>query len=368
MQYKLRLIALLLTLCVGLPAFAQTYDEQLKLIQSQVREKQHTLSVSSDEVERLQHQLGQSARSLNEARRNLEKSVENLLALKSTLADLNKQANDLSQYHSDHLSLLASSLRSMQHDARTHRFSYLLSADDWNNFERRAVYYDYFSRERENKLEQLLKQLSRLSDIRIALEEQNRLLELAHTRRQELLRKIEYERQKKYRKINSLEQIINQEHVAIASLEKGATELRRLVEQLGTLSTSSLQFNTLKGKLPWPLDRTVETRLDDEKLPGIFLVAAANTEVKSIYDGHVVFSDWFRSYGMLLIVDHGDGYMSLYANNEALYKDVGDVVRTGERIAEVGNGGTSSNTGLYFEIRRFNQQLNPRLWCYRQNI
>ena len=95
--------------------------------------------------------------------------------------------------------------------------------------------------------------------------------------------------------------------------------------------------------------------------------ATADTKVKSIHDGRVVFSDWFRSYGMLLIIDHGDGYMSLYANNEALYKEVGDSVRTGERIAEVGNGGTSGDTGLYFEIRRFNEQLDPKLWCHRQN-
>ena len=366
-QYKSKLIVLFLALFTGAAAFSQTYDERLKLIQSQVLEKQRELSSSSQELDQLQYQLRQSARNLNAAKRNFEKSVENLSALESKLSILNKQAEDLYEQHTKHLSLLASGLRSMQYDARNRRFNYLLSADDWRNFERSAVYYAYFSRERENKLSRLSKQLSRLSDIRIALAEQNRSLKLEREQQQAILREIEHEQHKKQKTINALDKKIAQEHIAISSLEKDAEELRRLIERLRTLSAAPQQFNALKGRLPWPLDGPINARANNKKLPGLFLEAIANTGVKSIHDGHVVFSDWFRSYGMLLIVDHGDGYMSLYANNEALYKEVGDAVQTGERIAEVGNGGVSGDTGLYFEIRRFNEQLDPKLWCHKQN-
>ena len=366
-QHKLKPIVLFLALSTAAAAFSQTYDENLKLIQSQVLEKQRELSSSSKELDQLQYQLRQSARNLNEAKRNFEKSVEKLSALKSKLSVLNKQAEDLSEQHAGHLSLLASGLRSIQHDARSRRFSYLLSADDWSNFERRAVYYAYFSRERENKLSRLSEQLSRLSDIRIALAKQNRSVELEREQQRAILREIEHERHKKQQTINALDKKIAQGHIAITSLKRDAEELRRLIERLGTLSALPQQFKTLKGRLPWPLNGLISARTDNEKLPGLFLEAAANTGVKSIHDGHVVFSDWFRSYGMLLIVDHGDGYMSLYANNEALYKEVGDTVQTGERIAEVGNGGVSGDTGLYFEIRRFNEQLDPKLWCHKQN-
>ena len=366
-QNKLRLFVLFFALYAGAVAFPQTYDERLKSIQSQVLEKQRGLSSASNELDQLQLQLAQNARSLSDAKRNFEESVKNLSELKSKLSALNKQAEDLSEQHADHLSLLATSLHSMQHDARTRRLSYLLGADDWHSFERRAVYYDYFNRERENKLSKLSKQLSHLSDIRTALSTQSRFLELEQVRQQKILSDIEQKRQKKQQIINALEQKIAQGHSAIAALEKDAKELQRLIKQLGTSPASALQFNKLKGRLPWPLDGPINTRNDNEKLPGIFLPATINTEVKSIHDGHVVFSDWFRSYGMLLIIDHGDGYMSLYANNEALYKEVGDSVRSGERIAEVGNGGTSGDTGLYFEIRRFNEQLDPKLWCHRQN-
>ena len=366
-QHKLRLIALFFALCAGTVAFSQTYDERLKSIESQVLEKQRELGSAAKEIDQLQQQLGQSARSLNDAKRSLQKSSENLSELKSKLSTLTKQAEDLSDLHADHLSLLASGLRSMQHDARTHRFSYLLGADDWRGFERRAVYYDYFNRQRADKLSKLSEQLSHLSEIRTALDTQNRAMELEHAQQQRILQEIEQERQKKQQIISALEQKIAQEQIAIAVLQKDAEKLQQLIARLNTSSASVLKFNALKGRLPWPLDGPINTRSDDKKMPGIFLPATADTEVKSIHDGNVVFSDWFRSYGMLLIIDHGDGYMSLYANNEVLYKEVGDSVQTGERIAEVGNGGTSGDTGLYFEIRRFNEQLDPKLWCHRQN-
>ena len=350
-------------LFIGLTAFSQTYEERLKLIHAQVLEKQQALSDSSDELDQLQHQLRQSARSLNEAKRNLEKSAANLSALQSKLTTLNKQADDLAKRHTENLALLASGLRSLQHDARNHRFGYLLSSDDWNDFERKAVYYGYFSRQRADKLSEISKQVSDLSAIRTALKEQERLLESERNKRQKILQKIELQRQKKKHAINALEGKIKREHIALTALEKDAMELQRLIEQLGELSASAQQFNTLRGRLPWPINKPIRTRHNNEKLPGVFLVADAETEVKSIHDGRVVFSDWFRSYGMLLIIDHGEGYMSLYANNEVLYKDVGDIVRGGERIAEVGSGGTSGDTGLYFEIRKFNKQLNPKLWC-----
>ena len=257
-------------LCAGTVAFSQTYDERLQSIKSQVLEKQRGLGSAFKELEQLQQQLGQSARSLSDAKRSYEKSVQNLSELQSKLSELTQQAGDLSEQHADHLSLLASGLRSMQHDARTRRFSYLLGADDWRSFERRAVYYDYFNRERANKLSKLSEQLSHLSEIRTELKAQNRALELEHTRQQRIVGEIEHERQKKQQIINALEQKISQEQIAIVVLQKDAEELQRLIARLGTSSASILQFDALKGRLPWPLDGPINIRSDNKKLPGIF--------------------------------------------------------------------------------------------------
>jgi murein hydrolase activator len=95
---------------------------------------------------------------------------------------------------------------------------------------------------------------------------------------------------------------------------------------------------------------------------GLFIRAAGGTAVKAIAAGQVVFSEWLRGFGNLIIVDHGEGYMSLYSNNESLYKQVGDRVQPGDAIATVGNSGGQPATGLYFEMRHQSRPVNPLLW------
>lgn len=95
---------------------------------------------------------------------------------------------------------------------------------------------------------------------------------------------------------------------------------------------------------------------------GLFIRAAEGAAVKAIAAGEVVFSEWLRGFGNLIIVDHGEGYMSLYSNNESLYKQVGDPVQPGDAIAAVGNSGGQSDTGLYFEMRHQSRPINPMHW------
>ena len=94
--------------------------------------------------------------------------------------------------------------------------------------------------------------------------------------------------------------------------------------------------------------------------------AAAGSTVTAVADGTVVFSDWMTGYGMILIVDHGNGYMSLYAHNDALLRDAGARVRRGEAVARVGNSGGQGVAALYFELRRNGQPVDPSSWLQRQ--
>jgi septal ring factor EnvC (AmiA/AmiB activator) len=128
-------------------------------------------------------------------------------------------------------------------------------------------------------------------------------------------------------------------------------------------------FSRLKGKLPWPVQGKLAARYGANRKAesltwrGVVIDAEEGREVKAIYNGRVVFADWMRGFGLLLIVDHGNGYMSLYGHNQSLYKNVGDVVRKGEAVATVGNSGGRETPGLYFEIRHNGVPDNPVLWC-----
>lgn len=131
---------------------------------------------------------------------------------------------------------------------------------------------------------------------------------------------------------------------------------------------SGRPFSALKGSLRLPVPGELMNRFGAPRegggvnWKGLFIRAAEGTVVKAIAAGQVVFSEWLRGFGNLIIVDHGEGYMSLYSNNESLYKQVGDRVQPGDAIATVGNSGGQSDTGLYFEMRHQSRPVNPLLW------
>ena len=126
-------------------------------------------------------------------------------------------------------------------------------------------------------------------------------------------------------------------------------------------------FAQLKGRLRLPARGVVSNRFgsprqEGSSWKGLFIQASLGVEVKAIAGGRVVFADWMRGFGNLMIVDHGDNYLTIYGNNEALLKQVGERVRGGDSIASVGNSGGNAESGLYFELRHQGQPLDPIKW------
>lgn len=136
-------------------------------------------------------------------------------------------------------------------------------------------------------------------------------------------------------------------------------------EDLARLQSQS--FTQRKGSMPWPVRGKLANRYGDNrqgsvKWDGIRVQAPAGSEVRAIHGGRVMYAEWLRGQGMLLVLDHGDGYMSLYAHNDALLREPGEWVKPGDPIAQVGNSGGEKEPGLYFEIRQNGQTVNPLLW------
>jgi len=179
---------------------------------------------------------------------------------------------------------------------------------------------------------------------------------------------------------------IQRQRREIGTLKRNETRLARLVESLAKLMARSKPaprtrnervpqapsgdspFLDLKGKLHLPVRGELANRFGSPRADGgvvwkgLFIAARAGEEVRAVADGRVVFADWLRGFGNLLIVDHGDAYMSLYGNNEALYKRVGDPIRGGEPVAAVGASGGNADSGLYFELRHQGRPLDPLDW------
>ena len=168
---------------------------------------------------------------------------------------------------------------------------------------------------------------------------------------------------------------LGQRRTQLTQLNADQAQLTDLLEELrdifhdipATLDQQAPAFATLQGKLRWPLVGRMTEQPGREKRGGLHrngavLNAATSTEVKAIAHGRVAFADWLRGFGLLIIVDHGNNFMSLYGFNEALYRDTGDWVTPGESIAAVGNSGGRQDSGLYFELRKGSEAIDPRRW------
>ena len=130
-----------------------------------------------------------------------------------------------------------------------------------------------------------------------------------------------------------------------------------------------IPFQKRKGKMYWPTSGKISNKFGSRKAQGrlkwngVLIKAASGQGVYAIHGGRVVFSDWIRSYGLLIIIDHGNGYLSLYGHNQSIYKEARDWITAGEKIASVGNSGGSQSPALYFEIRAGEKPINPKHWC-----
>jgi septal ring factor EnvC (AmiA/AmiB activator) len=241
---------------------------------------------------------------------------------------------------------------------------------------RMLAYYDYLNRARSRRIDSVLADLATLAEIAAESERVTRELVALEREREDRVAAIGRLRAERATAVAALDEQLESGTAEIDRLRGEEARLTQLVEALEAVLAefpvgSQAPFSGSRGKLGWPipgrlLSRFGEPRAGPElRWKGVQVAAPAGTPVRSIYHGQVVYSDWLPGLGLLAIVDHGEGYMSLYGHNEALLKEAGDWVAPGEAIAQVGDSGGQSQTALYFEIRRNGEPVNPRDWMGR---
>jgi septal ring factor EnvC (AmiA/AmiB activator) len=248
----------------------------------------------------------------------------------------------------------------------------LLNNDDPNQVAREFRYYEYIARDRAATLKSLRSGLVKLQTVTNQARQKSD--EVAALRAEEQTQRQHLEQDKRARKqmLTSIAQQLKQQRREIGRLQHNENRLSQLVEKLAKVlpnaQPAGIPFKSLKGKLALPVIGKVRnqfgTRRPESTMvwTGWFLRAAANQPVRAVAAGHVVYADWLRGFGNLLIIDHGQGFMSLYGNNETLYKQVGDVLRGGDTIATVGSSGGNEESGLYFELRFEGKPFDPNKW------
>jgi septal ring factor EnvC (AmiA/AmiB activator) len=297
------------------------------------------------------------------------------------LSKLGKERKSLQADLASQRDALAGQIRASYALGRQERLKMLLNQEDPAAVGRVLVYYDYFNRARSEQIQQVRVSLQRLDSVERDIKSESLLLNAARERRQADKRELESSRNKRKTLLAKLEHEIKGKDDQLKRLQADQKRLAQLLLSLRDVSdalaagSSPTQrpFKQLRGKLPWPAAGRIIGDFGKQRASarinwsGVMIRANSGTEVRSISHGRVAFADWLRGFGLMLIVDHGDGYMSLYGHNESLFKEVGDWVEGGEVVATVGDSGGLDRAGLYFELRHDGEPINPRRWCKRAN-
>jgi septal ring factor EnvC (AmiA/AmiB activator) len=269
---------------------------------------------------------------------------------------------------------LAEQVRMSYMTGRQELVKLLLSQENPADFGRMLVYYDYLNRHRSGRIAAVDKEIGRLDEL--ARETEAVTLELERLREAERAEatKLDRERAERATLVAELDASIQSAEDRIGRMRSEETELNETIARLARIVegfpvSSDAPFSEQRGKLRWPVDGRIAARFGDfressgrVRWSGVVLEAEAGTEVSAVYNGRVIYSDWLTHMGLVLILDHGDGYWTLYGHNAALLREVGDWVIPGEVIAEVGNTGGQQGTGLYFGLLKDTEPVDPAGW------
>jgi septal ring factor EnvC (AmiA/AmiB activator) len=269
--------------------------------------------------------------------------------------------------------VLADQLRAAYLIGREEPLRLLLEARDPLRSERIFAYYGYLGRARAEQIAQIRQQLQRLDELDAELAQQQQQLAQLKAAQQGQLQQLEHARAERRRVLASLESSARSHEQSLARLKAQQADLEQLLNDLNhslkevPLPDTASAFARLRGQLRWPVAGHIraqfgDTRASGVKWDGLVVATELGEPVRAVSAGRVVYADWLPGLGLLAIIDHGEGYLSLYGHNEQLYKAVGEPVAAGDVIAAAGDTGGRPEPELYFEIRREGRPVDPRPW------
>jgi septal ring factor EnvC (AmiA/AmiB activator) len=299
---------------------------------------------------------------------------EKIVSQQSQLDKLDAERAELETVLKTQRDALAALLRSAYALGRNEELKLLLQQNDVAAIARVLAYNRYFQRARIGRIDRLSVDLEQLANVQASIREKS--AELASTRDARAAEgtRLENERSERETLVGELDAKLTEQGARAAALGKDEKALGGLIEKLRDVFADipkqlagAEPFASMRGRLALPLKGKLVTpfgAIDDSgrHSSGLLIAAKNGSAVHAVSHGRVVFADWLRGYGLMIIVDHGDGFLSLYGCNETLLKDVGDWVDAGETIATSGASGGQKSPGLYFELRAKGQAVDPKGW------
>ncbi|MCQ4321948.1 murein hydrolase activator EnvC family protein [Stutzerimonas stutzeri] len=416
-----RILLVVALVCLLGPAMADERADARKQIEAarqDVAELQKLLKQIEQEKSAVQKQLQTTESEMGQLEKQVDALQQEIDRSEAELERLNDQKATLEGARLEQQRLIGIQARAAYQSGRKEYLKLLLNQQNPEKFSRTLTYYDYLSKARFEQLESFNETLRQLAGVEAGIQKQQAILaeqqdglrqrreQLAEVRkeRQVTLAKLDKDLSGRDQKLKArkqeqaqLERVLKtiEETLARQAREAEQARQRRLAEareeqarqqQAGRTPSASAgpivssaggnaggPFAKAKGKLPWPVDGRLVARYGTPrggdartKWDGVLIGADIGTQVRAVHGGRVVFADWLRGAGLLVILDHGNGYLSLYGHNQSLLRDAGDIVKAGDPIATVGTSGGQEAAALYFAIRQQGRPSDPAQWCRAQ--
>lgn len=373
-------------LCSLLPATA------LADTKGKIEAKQAQLEEVRERIQDVSEDMAEGRQSQNQLQAKLRESEEQIARLSKAVAALDGQVSQREQSVAQHArerakamarlekqrqALRVEILASFKHGTQR-KLKLLLNQQDPTRIGRMLTYYQYLSRAHSQRIAGITQQVSELRKVEQQINTELAALNSKRTERTDALAKLHSTRNERKRQLLAISQQLDKSGGALTSLKQQQASLSRLLESLKRhLRDIPAEFNGItrfsrsRGKLPWPVHGKLLAQYGHLKhgsrfrWHGIWIAAKTGTPVRAVANGRVVYIGWMQRLGLIVVLQHEDGYYSIYGHNQSIRVDAGARVQAGDIIASVGNSGGHRRSGLYFEIRRGSKPQNPKRWLSR---
>ena len=350
-------------------------EAKLKELEAEISKYKELLQSTEGEKSDIEATLEKNEKGISDLINKIEDIEKELDTNQDKVSSLESRQSELLGAKEEQQYYIEQQIRAAYEIGNQEYLKVLLNQEDPGEMARMLTYYDYFNEARAAQINNYNEVLIELDRVTLALTEEMTVLQenrLALDIQRQNLSAAQREKQATLRAL-------------IAQIKSTGSEITKLTEDQGRLEQlldklqnslaniptpgDATPFSNMRGKLVLPVAGKISHKFGHRrnqgkmKWQGVFIDAPEGDPVYAVHYGRVVFSDWLRGFGLLMIISHGEGYMSLYGHNQVLYRETGEWVTAGDVIATVGDSGGQNQTGLYFEIRIDGKPNNPQQWC-----
>lgn len=355
-------------------------EQELNQLKSRIEKLRKTIEVKENsksshnrKLRQIEKQIGLLSNKIRQSGRQIKDQQKSLNTLKKNKGKIEKSINRHNQQ-------LAKQLHTAYTLGQQEQIKLLFSQQNAAALQRNLIYYEYFSKYRLNLIDSAQQNFDLLIESEQKISAAKRQFEKVLATLKSQKSTLADDRSKRKKILSMLGRELKKQGKHLTQLEENAHNLKQLIDSLSEIlidipipQALHKKFSSLRGKLAWPVKGKVKKLFGRLKPPsnlrwqGVVIQAPSGNNVRAVSHGRIAFADWLRGMGNLIIIDHGNGYLSLYGHNQSLYKAAGEWVEAGDIIGSIGNSGGQRKPGLYFEIRKKGKPQNPSRWCKSVN-